>query len=384
MENEELTKLNLANKVFRLLSTDENQGIDLWKEGQKLLETNTDKDLPLVDVLACVYNAEAFVSNSLESILLQSYPNLNIIIVNDGSTDGTALILKQFEVKNSNILLIENSENKGIVYSANLGLQHCRGKYIARMDLDDLNHPLRIEKQVKYLEDHEDTHAVSSWLRTFDENGKTKEITFRKDFDEQKITQLFYSPIAHAACTFRAEIIKEMGYSNEFNDRGEDYHLFFRIMQKYKTAVLQECLYLYRTHSQQVTNQKHSQIIQNSTFKILGLIFKAMGLKHNSNDIQFHMKYLVLSNNPIDKQIWKHYDIWLQKIVNANSSSLYFNQKKLENFLLHNYWQTPFNEIKNELSMNDFVQILFSNKYFTPRITIVKELIKSIFRSVRK
>lgn len=382
MEDEKLTKAGLADNVFRLLISDEKRGLELWREHLDLLRTDLLSDLPAVDVLACVYNAADYVSNSIESILLQSYPNLNLIIVDDGSTDGTSGILKQYAAKHPNMLLIENKENQGIVFSANLGLKHCSSGYIARMDLDDLIHPLRIEKQVKYLEDNKNTSAVSSWIKTFDGKGNSKEITYREDYDEQKITQLFFSPIAHAACTFRAEIIKELGYSDEFNDRGEDYHLFFRIMQNHKTAVLQESLYLYRTHAQQVTNPKHALILNDSTFRILGLIFDAMGLKHNAEDIRFHMQYLVNAETLPDKQTWERFDQWLQRLVNANASSLYFNHSKLVKFIRHNFWQTQFSKVKSLFNMSDFFHLLISNNYFARKWPIFKELLKSTFKSV--
>lgn len=369
----------MAQKIFRLLVENENEGIKLWKENaEKLILTNF-IEKPMVDVLSCVYNAADYISHALDSILLQSYQNLRLIVVNDGSNDGTSEILKQYAKENTNIILIENEVNKGIVFSANKGLEYCSSPFIARMDLDDLNHPLRIEKQIEYLSKHLDTAVVSSWLRIFDEVGKTKDVSYREDFEEQKITQLFFSPLAHAASTFRASIIKELGYNDSFNDRGEDYHLFFRIMQTHKTAVLQECLYLYRTHSQQVTNSKHAEILSNSTFKILKLIFNGMGLQHSDEDIFFHIKYLVYAEPLPDKETWNRFDIWLNKIIKANRVSCYFNHKKLIQFLRHNFWQTAFNQFyKKNIDLPSLLKNLFNLNYIGSKSTLIKIILKKI------
>ncbi len=380
MEDQISKRYLLAEHIFGLLSENEEEGIRLWNERKQELRYESEKELPTVDVLACVYNAAGFVSNSIESVCLQSYPNLRLIIVNDGSTDGSSDLLKHYAEKYPNILLIENPLNKGIVYSANKGLTYCTGTYVARMDLDDLIHPLRIEKQVAFLLGHPEISAVSSWVRTFGDGSETRDITYREDFDEQKITQLFYSPLAHAACTFKSEVIKELAYSDNFNDRGEDYHMFFRLMQTHKTAVLQECLYLYRTHSLQVTNKKHSGIISDSTFKILHLIFDAMSLKHTDEDIRFHMDYLVYARELPDKESWMQFDQWLNRIVRANARSAYFNQDKLIHFIQFNYWQTAFDKFSsNKISLNYLIKILFSPIHIANKKLILKLILKRLF-----
>lgn len=107
---------------------------------------------PLVSVIVCAYNAEQYIDESISSIINQSYENLEIIVINDGSTDLTLSHLEKISKLDKRIKIISNKYNLGFINSLNIGLGCFSGKYIARMDADDIAKPSWIEKIVTYLE----------------------------------------------------------------------------------------------------------------------------------------------------------------------------------------------------------------------------------------
>lgn len=354
MENK--IRENKADQIANLLLTDETAGIQLWKSQAENLKYNAD-NLPVVDILTCVYNAEVYVAHAIESVILQTYPNLRLVIVSDGCTDRTTEIIQKYASEYPNIYLIVNTENYGFIRSANIGLKACQSDYIARMDLDDLMHPMRIEKQVGYLIQNPEIAAISSFMKIFNEKHEIKEVVYRESYELQKITMLFYSPLSHAATLYRASVIKGIGYKDGYK-YAEDYDLWFRIMCQYKTAVYPEYLYFYRTHTNQVTNDRNIDIIKSTWVMILSNIFDALKLSYTPDDIQFHIKYCSLNHRISSLNEWLEYHNWLNKLVKANEQSGFFDQAKLKEFLYMNYWLLGFNQFKQQMRFKQFVQVL--------------------------
>lgn len=144
---------------------------------------------PMVSVIMPTYNRETFLPRAIESILNQTYTDFEFIIVDDGSTDNSIQIIKEYAQKDKRIRLIRNEENKGIAYSRERGKNAARGTYIAIMDSDDISFPTRLEKQVEYLQTHKDI-AVVIGLTKNQANGNIwwrptdpQEIIFDMHFD---------------------------------------------------------------------------------------------------------------------------------------------------------------------------------------------------------
>ena len=109
---------------------------------------------PLISVITCTYNDKDFIAETIESILNQTFTDFEYIIVNDVSNDGTAEILKEYASKDDRIKIITNKENSGTYVSANNALEVAQGKYVARIDGDDVAMPSRFEKQVNFLKEN--------------------------------------------------------------------------------------------------------------------------------------------------------------------------------------------------------------------------------------
>ena len=120
---------------------------------------------PMVSVVMPVYNGSKYLKEAIDSILNQTFTNFELIIINDGSTDNSEDII--FSYQDRRIYYLKNEHNKGICITLNRGLDNARGKYIARMDCDDISMPQRLAKQVNYLERHRDVGALGTDIITF-------------------------------------------------------------------------------------------------------------------------------------------------------------------------------------------------------------------------
>lgn len=117
---------------------------------------------PLVSVVMPVYNRVSLLPRSIESILNQTYDKFEFIIVDDGSTDGSANLIRAYQKLDSRIKLVQNEQNRGISFSRNRGTDLAKGKYVCIMDSDDFSESTRIEKHVQYLEQHPDVTALNA------------------------------------------------------------------------------------------------------------------------------------------------------------------------------------------------------------------------------
>lgn len=188
------------------------------------------KNTVSVSVLMPVYNCSDTISEAIECIIEQEYTNWELIICDDGSTDNTVSIIENYLRKYSEkIKLIKNEKNMGLNFTLNRCLKLARGKYIARMDGDDLCSPDRFSIEIKELEKNEDIAIISTDMEFFDESGVWGRISHPdyptpKDFIKE-------SPFCHAPCMVRKEAYDAVdGYTVDKKLlRVEDYHLWIKM-----------------------------------------------------------------------------------------------------------------------------------------------------------
>ncbi len=202
-----------------------------------------------VSIIMGIYNCADTLSEAVESILEQSYTDWELIMCDDGSTDETLMLATEFARKYPDkIKIIKNESNKGLNYTLNRCLKIACGKYIARMDGDDISLFNRLEKEVKFLDEHEEYSIVSTPMIYFDENGdwgkgKAIEIPQLKDF-------VFHPPFhCHAPCMIRKDAYESVGgYTvNKRLLRYEDCNLWYKLYAKgYRGYNIQEPLYKMR------------------------------------------------------------------------------------------------------------------------------------------
>jgi glycosyltransferase involved in cell wall biosynthesis len=181
---------------------------------------------PKVSLILSVYNEEEVIGECLDSLLSQTYDNIEIICIDDGSEDSSREILERYDSEKEQINFVPNEENLGLTKSLNKGIDIAEGKYIARQDADDVSLEKRIEKQVEYMENHPEvflTGQHSDTTRYYDEHGN-----LLRDFRPAKKKKLDLEesvPIDHSSIMFRNDGLK---YREKFQF-SQDYDLYLRI-----------------------------------------------------------------------------------------------------------------------------------------------------------
>lgn len=220
----------------------------------------------LVSILIPVFNAEKYLNSAIESVSAQSYRDLEIIVVNDGSTDGSATILRDLAAKDSRIVII-SQPNGGISSALNRGIAAASGSYIARMDADDLMSPNRIATQVQFLEANPDLGFCSSSITLIDEAGVAfdtycPEPVTRSSL-ERKIKLREVITYTHPTVTFRTAVGRSLGgYQSQF-EPCEDMEFFGRFITSGAPGlVIPEILLNYRVHSGSISGTKAARQIE--------------------------------------------------------------------------------------------------------------------------
>lgn len=209
-----------------------------------LPRTDHDKTaVPCVSVVMAVLNGARFLRDAIESVLGQTFTDFEFIIIDDGSTDDTWRILTEYAAQDSRIVLIRNEKNQGIASSVNRGLARARGKYIARMDADDVTIPERFAKEVRFLEDHPEVGMVGSNMFYIDSSGNIHPSHWRRPQMHNLIKWrlCFEDPIANVTVMMRRNIVIQLnGYQAEYESFAEDYDLWQRMCQVTRMANLSD------------------------------------------------------------------------------------------------------------------------------------------------
>jgi glycosyltransferase involved in cell wall biosynthesis len=207
-------------------------------------------DTPKVSVAMPVYNAERYVAEAIQSILAQTLGDFEFLIIDDGSTDGSLAIIREYASRDPRIKFLSRP-NKGVVKTLNEVLALCRGDLVARMDADDISMVDRLAKQVKYLEDHPECVMVGSRVQIIDPEGMPLTILSDALTHEQIVEGLLAARgqlVHHPAIMFRRRIALEIGCYREIFDEAEDLDLFLRLAEVGRIVNLEEPLLKYREH----------------------------------------------------------------------------------------------------------------------------------------
>lgn len=208
--------------------------------------------LPDISVLMPVYNAGRFLDAAVRSIRLQTHRNIELIAVNDGSTDDSLQTLRRHSDEDRRIVVVDRP-NGGIVDALNAGLDHCRAEFIARMDGDDVAYPQRLERQRAWMLKHPDCVAVGCQTRVVDPQGQEVSRPKRpltSDAIEQYCLAKSGAAISHPTLFLRSAVLKRLGgYRHQYRYT-EDLDLYLRLTEVGGLSNLDEVLLDYRVHAQ--------------------------------------------------------------------------------------------------------------------------------------
>lgn len=218
----------------------------------------------------CVYNTpEAILRESIESILKQTFSNFEFIIVLDSPTDNSSLVVKSYR-EDKRIIVLENDNNIGLTKSLNKGLSIAKGKYIARMDSDDISLPNRFEIQFKYLEKHKNLCGCGSYICVFDNSFRaTTGMNFFTNNPRVEPIRLLFgnAGIPHPTAMLRKSFLDEndIKYDERFK-KSQDYSLWIDIYKnKGRMGLLKQVLLLYRVSSFQISNKSN---LEQNTYQL--------------------------------------------------------------------------------------------------------------------
>lgn len=291
---------------------------------------------PLVSVLMPVYNAEKYLKESIESILSQSFTDFEFIVIDDASTDQSLAIIQSYQ--DERIRLFKNSIRLGIAGTLNNGIQLAKGKYIARMDGDDISTPERLEKQYLFLEANSEIGLCGCQISNFEHTISGS--NYSLDHSELWCDMLFFLPIAHPSVMLRKNLIErnQLFYDSSM-ELVEDYDFIRRLVKCTNIANLPDFLLFHRLHIEQysksmaATQEEKRRQIQKDMLKELGIIA-------SKDELNLHSK--IAREHTFTKiHDYKKIDAWLKKI--------YYSNEKINIYPIH-----AFNRLLKKLWLKHF------------------------------
>jgi len=200
-----------------------------------------------ISVVMAAFNEEATIAYAIESILHQSKPEFEFLIVDDCSSDNTPHVIKYYEEKDKRIRVFTNDNNLGLAASLNRAINHTKTSFIARMDADDSSLPKRLELQFKFLQEHPDVAVVGSNALLVEELGTVLNWSnMPLASDDIKKTIIKKCPLVHSSVMFRKSFIRNLGGYDEKLRKKQDYDLWFRGINDYLYANIDTPLIMYR------------------------------------------------------------------------------------------------------------------------------------------
>ena len=230
----------------------------------------------MISVVMPTHNTpQEFLEAAIQSILVQTYPFFEFIIIDDCSTDGASEYL--YSLNDERIRIITNEKNLGITKSLNIGFKEARGKYIARMDSDDISEPQRFEKQLAFMEANPDVVVCGAWIQAFgDANYTTKRVIPEREY--HKCSFLFGNiyGLCHPTAFFRNSTLKEYGLLyNEELVTAQDYGMWSECVNVGRIANVEKVLLQYRVHNGQISIAKR-ELQENCVRKVQTSLLQAL------------------------------------------------------------------------------------------------------------
>ncbi len=289
-----------------------------------------------------VYNGEKYLNEAIDSILNQTFYDFEFLIINDGSTDNSEDIILSFS--DPRIRYLKNEVNLKLIATLNKGLDLAQGKYIARMDADDISLPDRLQKQLEFMERNPKIGVLGSWVRNFGA-GRDFDVTFKSGNKNIRFELFFHNYFHHPSIMLRAEIIKtnNLYYPNVLH--AEDYALWIKVSNYTELEILPEILLLYRSHGENISElNKDFQKEQTSDCRKMQLI--SLGIEINQNIFVAYEDFIDFGkiNNSVQ---FSNLIRFIQLITNTNKEKkviapdLLFNyyQKLINDYVEQNCWQ---------------------------------------------
>lgn len=316
-------------------------------------------DFPLVTVLMPVYNGEKHLNQAIYSILNQTYSNFEFLIINDGSTDLSEEIILSFD--DNRIRYVKNEKNIKLIQTLNKGIRLSKGKYIARMDCDDISDIQRLELQVSYMETNPSFGIIGTGFKIINDSKSqnrfkdpSKTVIYPTENNLIKFHLIFNNVVLHPATLFRKAIFtNNVLYEEEFL-HVEEYRLWTQYITKTKFANLPDVLFSYRIHEDQISIQ--NQLIQSeNAFKVQFEYLVHLGFKLDYDQAKNIITFLQLDNYSNEVQI--------NTIFNFIKQAKCIFNDKIINGLLDKKKVKLIIEL-NQIKIKDFLSMILLDRIF--------------------
>lgn len=257
-----------------------------------------EKPNPPVTVLMPVFNGEKHLREAIESILNQTLTDFEFLIIDDGSADSSTEIMKSYD--DPRIRMIHNNKNMGLIHCLNMGLESAKGKYIARMDCDDISSPDRLDIQASFLEENPGTGVCGTWIKLFD-NNKSYIVKHPTTSEEIETALFFYNCIAHPSVMLSRALFNKFNlrYRDEFF-YAEDYKLWCECTRHFRISNIPKALLKYRITQRGISHSSDGKIL-----KIINIVHKELlepfGISPEPDTLNTHKKigYSMQSSQPL-------------------------------------------------------------------------------------
>lgn len=206
---------------------------------------------PKVSVLFPVYNGERFLEKAIDSILHQTFHDFELLILFEYGSNMASRRIVESKIKDRRVRVLENRECKlGLAESLNLGMREARGEYIARMDADDISLPKRFEKQVKYLDKHQEIVMCGTAMKGLYDDGHMDKRGYFIDPGSIRFECMLGNPFGHPTVMWRKDAFLQKGLFYRNTPYSEDFELWKRVVELFPCANLKEYLLIYRLHGE--------------------------------------------------------------------------------------------------------------------------------------
>ncbi|GAA4019964.1 hypothetical protein GCM10022408_37620 [Hymenobacter fastidiosus] len=328
---------------------------------------------PRVSILVPVYNVEAYIQETLRSLLRQTFQDFEIVVVNDRSTDQTAERI--VALNDPRIRLYTNPQNIGRAGSDNVGMNLVRGELVAKMDGDDLCHPERLARQVAFLDAHPTVDVVGSWVQCFGAGRMLFEYPVQPV--DARAMMVFNMTVGNPSVMLRARLWQEQGlrYDDQLRQT-EDYDFFGRYLPQLTIANLPEALVQYRVLPHSVRPAVYDERLRVAN-QIRARLLTTFGVSYSTRELHLHN---IISHHPfqLGDIMLEEVHQWLWKIYVSNQESGFANPAAMLRAVAEQWFLTCYlNPDRRHNSWREYYRQPLARHYRLPPRLFAKFAVKN-------
>ena len=325
--------------------------------------------IPTVSVVLPTFRSSKTVKRAVDSIIAQTFTDWEMIVINDyGSDDGTAEIIRGCMKSDDRIRLIQLNKRYGLAESLNLGIRLSRGRYVARMDSDDVSKPKRFEKQVRLLDGDESTGICGTWQKHVGSN----EWLHRAAADDKvcRARLLFWCDLCHSTLMLRKEVFLSNGLFYDSNYKAEDYELWTRAMEFTRIRNIPEVLGIY-SEGEGITNSKLDELSAENGIIVANTLRCIFGIELDEQERSLFSQWnYTLEGDPDREKKLRSLEEILRRIWGRNQELKSFDDSALIVAISNVWYKSRFNSNIGDRTFIDPKRIddVFNEKHISSKI----------------